>query len=65
MLLSADPLKDISNTRRIQSVFIGGRLYDRSRLDLLLAFTERQANRPDNWIKLLWGFAWSSVASDL
>jgi len=65
VLLSADPLKDISNTRRIQSVFIGGRLYDRSRLDLLLAFTERQANRPDNWIKLLWGFAWSSVASDL
>lgn len=65
VLLSANPLTDIANSRRIQSVFVGGRAYDRATLDRLLAFTERQANRPDNWIKLLWGFLRSSVAADL
>jgi hypothetical protein len=65
VLLAADPLEDIANTRRIHAVIVAGHLYDRERLDALLAFTRRQAQRPDNWAKLLWGFARSSVVSDL
>lgn len=65
VLLDANPLADIANTRRISAVFLNGRLYDRERLDDLLAFAHRQANAPHNWVKLLWGFARSSVTSDL
>jgi hypothetical protein len=65
LILDSNPLIDISNTRRIRAVIVAGRLYDRRRLDALLAFTRRQARRPDLWAKLLWGFARSSVASDL
>lgn len=65
VLLDANPLSDVRNTRRIQAVMIEGRIYDRERLDELLRFTRRQAAQPDNWVKLLWGFARSSVASDL
>jgi imidazolonepropionase-like amidohydrolase len=65
VLLDADPLRDIRNTRRIRSVVLGGRYYDRAALDRLLGFTRTQAARPDMMVKLLWGFARSSVASDL
>lgn len=65
VLLDADPLADIRNTRRIRAVVHRGRLYDRQALDRLLAFTRSQAKRPDNMVKLLWGFARSSVMSDL
>jgi imidazolonepropionase-like amidohydrolase len=37
VLLKADPLADISNTRKIDSVVVSGRLLDRSDLDRLLA----------------------------
>jgi imidazolonepropionase-like amidohydrolase len=37
LLLKADPLADISNTRKIDAVVVGGRLLDRSELDRLLA----------------------------
>lgn len=37
VLLEANPLDDIRNTRRIRAVVAGGRLYDRAALDLLLA----------------------------
>ena len=65
VILEANPLENIANTRRIRSVFIGGRHYDRHRLDALLDFTRTQASGPHLWAKLLWGFARSSVASDL
>jgi hypothetical protein len=65
VLLEANPLSDVRNTRRIRAVTIGGRMYDRVRLDQLLRFTRSQAQRPDNWAKLMWGFARSSVISDL
>jgi hypothetical protein len=65
VLVEANPLADVRNTRRIRAVIIGGRIYDRARLDQLLRFTRSQAQRPDNWVKLLWGFARSSVISDL
>lgn len=65
VLLDANPLEDISNTRRIRAVFMNGRLYDRNRLDALLGFARGQAAAPHNWAKLVWGFSRSSVASDL
>lgn len=65
VLLDADPLENIGNTRRIRAVFLAGRLYDRGRLDGLLAFARGQARAPHHWAKLLWGFARSSVISDL
>lgn len=36
VLLSADPLTDIANVGRIDSVILGGRLFDRAALDALL-----------------------------
>ena len=65
VLLEANPLQDIGNTRRINAVFLNGRLYKRSRLDGLIAFARGQAGAPHNWAKLLWSFARSSVTSDL
>ena len=37
LLLDADPLEDIRNTRRIRAVILGGRLLDRSALDKFLS----------------------------
>ncbi|WFL77792.1 amidohydrolase family protein [Altererythrobacter arenosus] len=65
VLLSDNPLQNIDNTRTIRAVFQNGRLYDRERLDDMLAFVRGQARAPHNWAKLLWGFARTSVRSDL
>ncbi len=65
ILLTANPLDSIANTKRIDAVVQSGRLYDRARLDALLAFTRGQAGAPHNWAKLIWGFLWSSVSSEL
>lgn len=43
VLLDANPLADIANTRRIRAVMIGGRLFDRAALDATLANVARQA----------------------
>jgi imidazolonepropionase-like amidohydrolase len=40
VLLSADPLEDIANTQKIETVIIHGRLLDRKALDSLLANAE-------------------------
>lgn len=65
VLLAADPLADVRNSRRIRAVFLGGRLYDRAGLDALLDHVRRQARSPATAARLLWGFARSSVTSDL
>lgn len=65
VLLHANPLTNIANTRRIGAVLIDGRLYDRDRLDAQLTFVREQANSVSNWLKLLWGFAASSVSGEL
>lgn len=65
VLLRANPLERIGNSREIESVFLGGRHYDRAGLERLLAFARGQANTPANWIKMLWGFARSSVSGEL
>jgi imidazolonepropionase-like amidohydrolase len=44
VLLDADPLAQISNTRRIHAVIQGGRLYERAALDALLAGVARQVS---------------------
>ena len=43
VLLDADPLVDVGNTRRIHAVVANGRLLDRAALDRLLATVERDA----------------------
>jgi imidazolonepropionase-like amidohydrolase len=45
LLLSANPLDDIHNTRRIAAVIANGRLFDRAALDLLLAQVETAAKK--------------------
>jgi 8-hydroxy-5-deazaflavin:NADPH oxidoreductase len=46
VLLDANPLEDIRNTRRIRAVVLNGRYLDRPVLDGLLADAERAANAP-------------------
>lgn len=65
VLLRANPLENISNTRSIEAVFLGGRHYDRPLLDRLFEFARRQAHTPANWAKALWGFAMSSVNNSM
>jgi imidazolonepropionase-like amidohydrolase len=65
VLLTANPLENIENTRTIRAVWLAGRLHDRQRLDALLDFTKAEANNPANWVRLLWGFAKSSVSKEL
>jgi ankyrin repeat protein len=43
VLLDANPLADIANSRRIRAVFQGGRSFDRAALDSMLARAERAA----------------------
>ena len=45
VLLDANPLEDIRNTRRISAVVLAGRFLDRRDLDALLEEAERQASR--------------------
>ena len=45
VLLDADPLQDIKNTRRIASMVVGGRLLDRGTLQKMLADAEGATNK--------------------
>lgn len=44
VLLDADPLSDIANTRRINAVIVRGRLLDRAELDRMLSEAEKRAS---------------------
>lgn len=48
VLLRANPLQDIANTRSIQGVVLNGRLLDRSRLDAILKAVEDANNKSRN-----------------
>jgi imidazolonepropionase-like amidohydrolase len=48
VLLDANPLTDIANTRRIRSVVLAGRYFDRPALDAMLKGIERAAAAPDS-----------------
>jgi hypothetical protein len=45
LLLDANPLADIANTKKINAVVFGGRLFDRNSLHQMLAHTEALASR--------------------
>ena len=62
LLLDADPLADIRNTRRIAAVVFNGNLYDRAALDGLQAHVERQARSWSVACKILWRFITNPVA---
>ena len=47
VLLYADPLADIHNTRSIRAVVLNGKLYSRETLDAMLANAQALANRQD------------------
>jgi hypothetical protein len=55
VLLDADPLDDIANTREINAVVFNGNLYTREELSRLLDYVEEQANSLSISSKLLWG----------
>ncbi|HUR98204.1 MAG TPA: amidohydrolase family protein, partial [Pyrinomonadaceae bacterium] len=44
LVLDADPLADISNTRKIKAVIVGGRVLNRQHLDKMLAEVQANAN---------------------
>ncbi|MEM8816552.1 MAG: amidohydrolase family protein [Pseudomonadota bacterium] len=54
ILLDADPLADIRNTQSINAVFFNGQYFDRSVLDDLLAFADRQAGSLRYNLHILW-----------
>jgi len=43
VLLEANPLEHIDNTRRIAAVVLGGQLFERPRLDAMLAYAEKKS----------------------
>jgi imidazolonepropionase-like amidohydrolase len=45
VLLDANPLADVANTRRIRAVIVNGRLLDRGAIDALLTEVETAASR--------------------
>jgi len=50
VLLDANPLNDINNTRRIAGVFVNGRWLDKSRIDAMLSdLAERNTASRDRW----------------
>lgn len=46
VLLDANPLEQIGNTRKIRAVILGGRYFDRAALDTMLERAEAAARRP-------------------
>lgn len=61
ILLEADPLADIGNTRRIAALFFNGRYLDRAALDALLEHALRQAGGVRMNLQLLSGALRSPV----
>lgn len=56
VLLDANPLDDIRNTQRIAAVVFNGNYYDRSALDRIAAYVERQARSWTAGCKIVWRF---------
>jgi len=54
LLVSANPLQDISNTRRIEALVFSGHYYDREALDTLLAFAARRAGSLHQNVRIIW-----------
>jgi imidazolonepropionase-like amidohydrolase len=56
ILLDADPLADIRNTKRLAAVLFQGNLYERSDLDRISAHVQRAARSGSVACKILWRF---------
>ena len=54
ILLNANPLLDITNTRQIEGLFFNGFYFDRKSLDRLLDFAEQQASSVRANLHILW-----------
>ena len=54
LLLGANPLQDIDNTRHIEALLFSGHYYDRDALDTLLAFAEHRAGSVHQNVRILW-----------
>lgn len=65
VLLDGNPLHETASTRRVHAVLLAGHLYDRPRLDALLAHARKQARSPAVMARLLWGFLTSPVSAEL
>ncbi len=48
VLLEANPLQDISNTQKIAAVVVGGRIFDKTALQKMLAQIEATAKKPSS-----------------
>lgn len=54
LLLDANPLADIRNTRRINGLFFNGQYFDRAALDRLLDFARAQAGSLAHNLRITW-----------
>lgn len=54
LLLDANPLEDIGNSRSIAGLFLAGRFFDRQALDELLAFAEQRAGSLHQNVHVFW-----------
>ncbi len=61
LLLRADPFTDIRNTQKIEGLFLGGRYFNRSALDNILDFVERQSGS----VRLNLRYLWDALSSPL
>jgi hypothetical protein len=62
LLLDANPLEDIRNTQRIDSVFFNGNLYDRDAIQTISRHVQRQARSWTVACKILWRFIKNPVS---
>ena len=62
ILLDADPLRDIRNTRRIDAVVFNGNLYDRPALDQLHRVVRERAQSWAVGCRILWNFLRNPVS---
>lgn len=62
LLLSANPLDDISNTQQIESVIFNGNLYDQDAIRQISSHVQRQARSWSVACKILWRFIKNPVA---
>ena len=60
-----DLLRPENVVDRVHAVLLAGHLYDRPRLDALLAYARAQARSPAVMARMLWGFITSSVSAEL
>jgi imidazolonepropionase-like amidohydrolase len=62
VLLNANPLADIRNTQRIETVIFNGNAYDRPALDQISAHVQRRAKSWSVACKILWRFIKNPVS---